>query len=66
MGIKNIEIAKQLNISTAAVSLARNNRPGVSATTRALWTNIMPHTPQRASCHLTRSCCLWCIKRMGR
>ena len=35
MGIKNIEIAKQLNISTAAVSLARNNRPGVSATTRA-------------------------------
>lgn len=35
MGIKNVEIAKKLNISTAAVSLARNDRPGVSAATRA-------------------------------
>ncbi|MHC1770145.1 MAG: LacI family DNA-binding transcriptional regulator [Flexilinea sp.] len=35
MAIKNVEIAKRLNISPAAVSLARNNKPGVSEETRA-------------------------------
>lgn len=35
MGIKNIEIARILNISPAAVSLARNNKKGVSEETRA-------------------------------
>ena len=32
--MKNIEIAKKLHISTAAVSLALNNKPGVSEETR--------------------------------
>ena len=33
-GMKNIEIAKKLNISPATVSLALNNREGVSEETR--------------------------------
>ena len=32
--IKNVEIAKALGISTAAVSMAVNNKPGVSDETR--------------------------------
>ena len=34
MGITAKQIAKELNISTAAVSMALNNKPGVSNETR--------------------------------
>ena len=34
MGVKNTDISRILNISTATVSLARNNKPGVSERTR--------------------------------
>ena len=48
MRLKNKDIAEQLGISTTAVSLALNNRPGVSEATRRRVLELVNDSTQEA------------------